>query len=117
MLFDNDDGPMLAAADAAMKWVGTLPNEEYAIHEASPNAAGTGRAVSLEGVKQFPGEGSSPRRHGGTEKTKSEESCPAGLVGGEWGRGGTRGAARRRLTIGGCCGRGHFGWTGGACLA
>ena len=39
-LFDNDDGPMLATADAALKYVDTLPNDQYAIHEASPNAAG-----------------------------------------------------------------------------
>jgi hypothetical protein len=67
-LFDNDDGPLLAAADAALKHVATLPNDHYRIHESSPNAAGTGAAPDLAAIKQFPGATQQP-------------SCPRGLVG------------------------------------
>jgi alkylation response protein AidB-like acyl-CoA dehydrogenase len=80
-LFDNDDGPMLAAADAALAFVATLPNGRYAIHEASPNAAGTGRPPQREGIKQFPGENDAPPIRGGTEGRSESGPCPAGLVG------------------------------------
>jgi hypothetical protein len=54
-LFHNDDHVMLAAADAALKHMEMLPSAEYAIHEASPNAKGTGRKPAQDGIAQFPG--------------------------------------------------------------
>jgi hypothetical protein len=56
-LFHNADESMLAAANAALAFSDTLPNEKYAIHEASPNAKGTGRPPRRDGIKQFPGDG------------------------------------------------------------
>ena len=50
----NSDDSMRRAAAAALNWVETLPNEDYYIHEASPNAAGTGHAVQQAYIKQFP---------------------------------------------------------------
>jgi hypothetical protein len=54
-LFENDDTSMLAAADAALALGQTLPNNRYAIHEASPNARGTGRTLDQSAIPQFPG--------------------------------------------------------------
>lgn len=54
-LFDNDDTSMLAAADAALTYGQTLPNDRYVIHEASPNARGTGRTLTQSSIQQFPG--------------------------------------------------------------
>jgi acyl-CoA dehydrogenase family member 9 len=52
----NADDSMALAAEAAMKFTDTLPNEELYIHESSPNAAGTGRQPRTDFVKQFPGD-------------------------------------------------------------
>jgi acyl-CoA dehydrogenase family member 9 len=52
-IFDHPDSTMKPAADAAMKQVAQLPNSDYSIPEASPNAAGTGRVRPQEGIKQF----------------------------------------------------------------
>ncbi|MBX3385099.1 MAG: acyl-CoA dehydrogenase family protein [Phycisphaeraceae bacterium] len=54
--YENADDTMLAAADAALKYTDTLPNSDFTIPERSPVAKGTGRAVSQDGIKQFPGE-------------------------------------------------------------
>ncbi|HLT47732.1 MAG TPA: acyl-CoA dehydrogenase family protein [Rubricoccaceae bacterium] len=53
----NSDAAMERAAVAALGWVETLPNADYYIHEASPNAAGTGHPVQEDYIKQFPGDG------------------------------------------------------------
>jgi acyl-CoA dehydrogenase family protein 9 len=55
-LFDNDDEPMMAAAEAALKQVETLPNDRYAIPEGSPIAKGSGRKLDQTGIRQFPGD-------------------------------------------------------------
>jgi alkylation response protein AidB-like acyl-CoA dehydrogenase len=55
-LFDNDDDSMRAAAAAAMRYTEKLPNDKFAIPESSPNAAGTGRVLKQDGIKQFPGD-------------------------------------------------------------
>jgi len=53
-LFNNVDESMTPAAEAAMKYAATLlPNEDYVIPEASPNAKGSGRKLSQDGIKQF----------------------------------------------------------------
>jgi alkylation response protein AidB-like acyl-CoA dehydrogenase len=57
-LFGNDDPAMLAAADAALAYGQTLPNARYVIHEASPNARGTGRELDQSSIQQFPGNSS-----------------------------------------------------------
>lgn len=55
-LRDNADDSMRRAAAAAIAYNDTLPNSLFAIHEKSPSAAGTGRKLSQQGIKQFPGE-------------------------------------------------------------
>jgi len=56
-LQENADDSMRRAADAAIALNDTRPNSDYVIHERSPSAAGTGRGVEREHVKQFPGDG------------------------------------------------------------
>jgi alkylation response protein AidB-like acyl-CoA dehydrogenase len=53
----NSDASMARAAKAAFAWSDTLPNSDYYLHEASPNAAGTGHAVPEAHIKQFPEHG------------------------------------------------------------
>lgn len=55
-LFENADDSMRAAAQAALRYSDTLPNEKFVIPESSPVAAGTGRKPAQDGIKQFPGE-------------------------------------------------------------
>ncbi|MCW5753842.1 MAG: acyl-CoA dehydrogenase family protein [Phycisphaeraceae bacterium] len=55
-LYQNADDSMLAAADAALKYTETLPNDLFIIPERSPNAMGTGRKPKQGGIKQFPGD-------------------------------------------------------------
>jgi alkylation response protein AidB-like acyl-CoA dehydrogenase len=55
-LFDNDDDSMRRAAAAALRYSDTLPNDQFAIPESSPNAAGTGRVPKQDGIRQFPGD-------------------------------------------------------------
>lgn len=54
-LYENADDTMLAAATAELRHNDTLLNSEFSIPERSPIAAGTGRKISQEGIKQFPG--------------------------------------------------------------
>ncbi len=54
-LRDNADVSMRQAAAATMRFVDTLPNADYYIHESSPIAAGTGKTVPTEHIRQFPG--------------------------------------------------------------
>lgn len=61
-LTDNADDSMLEAADAALAYTATLPNDRFAIPEASPVARGTGRRAKQDGIKQFPGGAAPPRR-------------------------------------------------------
>jgi hypothetical protein len=56
-LFDNTDASMLKAAEAALKFSTTLPNDRFVIPEKSPNALGTGRVPDKSSIKQFPGDG------------------------------------------------------------
>ncbi len=51
----NADMSMRKAAAAALRHNDTLPNGAFYIHEASPVARGTGKAVPTEHIKQFPG--------------------------------------------------------------
>ena len=62
-LYKNSDDSMRRAAAAALAFVDTLPNEDFYIQEASPNAAGTGHPVQEAFIKQFPetGEPYTPR--------------------------------------------------------
>jgi hypothetical protein len=60
-LTENSDDTMPAAAKAELDYSATLPNSEYVIHEASPNAKGTGRMNKQAGIKQFPGDSRLPR--------------------------------------------------------
>jgi len=52
----NADTSMLKAAAAARSWNDTLPNEQYYIHESSPNAEGTGKEIDTHSIPQFPGD-------------------------------------------------------------
>lgn len=54
-LWNNTDDTMLSAAKAACAFSDMLPNADYAIHESSPNAKGTGKRNPQEFIKQFPG--------------------------------------------------------------
>ncbi len=56
-LEENADDSMRAAAAAAIAVSDARPNSDYIVHERSPVAAGTGRPVQEEHVKQFPGDG------------------------------------------------------------
>jgi alkylation response protein AidB-like acyl-CoA dehydrogenase len=58
-LHENTDDTMAAAAKSAMQYCDTLPNSDYVIHEASPNAKGTGKALAQTGIRQFPGDNAS----------------------------------------------------------
>jgi acyl-CoA dehydrogenase family member 9 len=53
-LFDHADDTLPDAAKEAMAFVASLPNSDYSIPEASPNAQGTGRNRPTSGIKQFP---------------------------------------------------------------
>jgi hypothetical protein len=55
-LYENADDTMLLVAAAALKHNDTLPNELFSIPERSPVAAGTGRTLKQDGIKQFPGD-------------------------------------------------------------
>jgi len=55
-LTENADSTMLSAATAAVNHSDTLPNGEFVIPEKSPEAAGTGRQPSQDGIRQFPGD-------------------------------------------------------------
>ena len=65
-LTENSDESMRRAAEAALTWVDTLPNEEFYIHESSPIAEGTGHPVQEAYIKQFPEDGApyTPRPDG-----------------------------------------------------
>lgn len=54
-IYENADKSMLRAAEAALKHSDSLPNSDYAIHEKSPNAQGSGRDLKQDSIKQFPG--------------------------------------------------------------
>ena len=55
-LVENADESMRQSAAAAMKHNDSLPNSLFAIPEKSPVAAGTGRVLKQDGIKQFPGD-------------------------------------------------------------
>ncbi|MFG0251542.1 MAG: acyl-CoA dehydrogenase, partial [Phycisphaerales bacterium JB038] len=52
-LRDNADSTLKDAAEAALGWIDTLPNSDFAIPEASPNAKGEGRELKQDGIRQF----------------------------------------------------------------
>jgi len=57
-LDENADDSMRVATRAAIAVNDSRPNSDYVIHERSPVAAGEGRAVQQDHVRQFPGDGS-----------------------------------------------------------
>jgi alkylation response protein AidB-like acyl-CoA dehydrogenase len=61
-LLQDDDGQMVRAAKFAMEFADTLPNSDYVIHEASPNAHGTGKPPARTGIRQFPGDNAAAPR-------------------------------------------------------
>jgi alkylation response protein AidB-like acyl-CoA dehydrogenase len=63
-LFHHHDESTRAAADAALRFSATLPNDRFIIPESSPNARGTGRRPSQAGIKQFPGDQPRPVKKG-----------------------------------------------------
>ena len=52
----NTDETMLDCAEKALAHNATLPNKLFSIPEKSPTAAGTGRTIKQDGIKQFPGD-------------------------------------------------------------
>jgi hypothetical protein len=71
----NADESMVRAAEAAFAWCDTLPNSGYYIHEASPNAAGSGHEVKEAHIKQFPEHGD-PFVPGSAESSGDGASAP-----------------------------------------
>lgn len=55
-LTDNADASMRTAAEAALRYSDTLPNDQFVIPERSPVAAGTGHKPDQTAIKQFPGD-------------------------------------------------------------
>ena len=53
--YENADDSMRIAAECAIQYNNRLPNSEFVIPEKSKNAMGTGKVVSQDGIKQFPG--------------------------------------------------------------
>ena len=45
---------------APWRFCDTLPNSDYVIHEASPNARGMGKTPARTGIRQFPGDNATP---------------------------------------------------------
>ena len=78
-LTENSDESMRRAAEAALNWVDTLPNDEFYIHETSPVAAGTGHPVQEAFIKQFPEDGApyTPRPEGASGDGAVQEAAPA----------------------------------------
>lgn len=54
--YENADDSMRIAAECAIQYNNRLPNKDFVIPEKSKNAMGTGKVVSQEGIKQFPGD-------------------------------------------------------------
>ncbi|MDX1430732.1 MAG: acyl-CoA dehydrogenase, partial [Rhodothermales bacterium] len=52
----NADESMRAAASTARRQNDTLANEDFYIHESSPVAAGSGKRIPVNHIRQFPGE-------------------------------------------------------------
>jgi len=52
-LRDNIDDSLRSSAPVVRRFIDNLPNDQFAIPEKSPNARGTGRKLSQEGIKQF----------------------------------------------------------------
>ena len=57
----NEFRTMRAAADASLTHNDTLPNDRFAIPEASSVAQGTGRKLRQDAIKQFPGDAYAPQ--------------------------------------------------------
>jgi acyl-CoA dehydrogenase family member 9 len=64
-LRNNSDESMARAAEAARHYNDSLDNCDFYIHESSPNAAGTGKKIQKEYIKQFPGDSESGTRGDG----------------------------------------------------
>ena len=63
-LFNHHDESTRAAADEALRFSSTLPNDRFILPESSPNARGAGRRPSQAGIKQFPGDQPRPVQKG-----------------------------------------------------
>ena len=71
-LYEHTDDTMAVAAEAGLKYSDEQPNELFIIPESSPNARGTGRTPTQDGIKQFPG-GDNQYVHGGTGREHMED--------------------------------------------
>ncbi|MFG0256557.1 MAG: acyl-CoA dehydrogenase family protein [Phycisphaerales bacterium JB043] len=60
-LHDNADESMREAAQAALDFSDTLPNDRFYIHEKSPTHEGQGRDIQTDHIEQFPGEAATSR--------------------------------------------------------
>lgn len=70
----NTDDSMREAADAARRHNDTLPNSNFFIHEASPVAAGTGKAPDLAHIKTFPADDSQAEEMAGDGRIGKAET-------------------------------------------
>ncbi len=73
----NADQSMVAAAQAQYAFSDTQPNDAFYIHESSPSARSTGRAIQTDAIAQFPGDGHSAGSRGDGAPTSKSESKPA----------------------------------------
>jgi hypothetical protein len=71
-LRQNADESMRRAAEAARRYNDSLPNGDFYIPESSPVAAGTGKPVPSEGIKQFPGVASEGEGDGAMGRASAE---------------------------------------------
>ncbi len=67
---DNADDTMRTAAETALRYSDTLPNQRFILPESSPVARGTGRIPMREGIKTFPGTppGTRPQEYAASTK-------------------------------------------------
>ena len=75
-LRSNEFGTMTQAAAAAIAQNDALPNDRFAVPERSPVAAGQGRRLRQDSIKQFPGEGYAPPVSTGGGKPTSAHYDP-----------------------------------------
>ncbi|HWH70804.1 MAG TPA: acyl-CoA dehydrogenase family protein, partial [Candidatus Sulfotelmatobacter sp.] len=76
-VLENADDAMRAAAQAALRYIDTLPNSQFILPESSPVARGTGRVPAREGIKTFPGApaGTRPEDYAVTTRQDHQEAA------------------------------------------
>ena len=76
-LHENTDDTMALAARVPCSIADTLPNSDYVIHEASPNAQRHRQAAAQTGIRQFPGDNADPLGVRASARMSSETNMRA----------------------------------------